>query len=48
MRDFGHVDGVVFLTMVHTNRINRRRIISARLANRKEKRRSEQETGTGA
>lgn len=44
----GHVDGVVFLTVVHTNRINRRRIISARLANRKERRRYEQETGTRA
>lgn len=42
----GQVDGAVFLTVVHTDRAGRRRIISARRANRKEKQRYEQETGS--
>ena len=41
----GHVEGVVFLTVVHTDRAGRRRIISARRANRRERQRYEQEIG---
>jgi uncharacterized DUF497 family protein len=39
----GHVDGVLFLTVAHTDRDGRTRIISARRANSQERQRYEDE-----